>query len=64
MNPEAQQVNGLKRPHPDANDTSSSASNGHEDTAAVNSEVSEAKRMNLDQNNVDSTAINQEEKPK
>ena len=64
MNPVTQQANGLKRPHPGVNDTSSSASNGHEDSTAVNSEASEAKRINLDQNNVDSTAIKQEVKSK
>ena len=64
MNPVTQQANGLKRPHPGVNDTSSSASNGHEDSTAVNSEASEAKRINLDRNNVDSTAIKQEVKSK
>ena len=65
MKPQIQQANGLKRPHPGANNTSSSTSDVLGGSAAgVNSAASEAKRMNLDQNNVDSTAIKHEVKPK
>ena len=51
MKPQIQQANGLKRPHPGANNTSSSTSDVLGGSAAgVNSAASEAKRMNLDQN--------------
>ena len=62
MKPQIQQANGLKRPHPGANTTSSSTSDVLGGSAAVNSAATEAKRMNLDQNVNNATAIKLEVK--
>merc|ERR1712008_256579 len=51
MKPQIQQANGLKRPHPGANSTSSSTSNVLGGPGGVSDAASEAKRMNLDQSN-------------
>ena len=57
MKPQIQQANGLKRPHPGANSTSSSTSNVLGGCpGGVSDAASEAKRMNLDQSN-NATAI-------
>ena len=62
MKPQIQQANGLKRPHPGANSTSSSTSNVlGGGPGGVSDAASEAKRMNLDQSN-NATAIKLEVK--
>ena len=61
MKPQIQQANGLKRPHPGANSTSSSTSNVLGGPGGVSDAASEAKRMNLDQSN-NATAIKLEVK--